>query len=306
MTASILQNDPEKASRSESAPLPANLHSRTLHITTSATSPPPDGGLLAWTQVLAGHLVVFNTWGYINSFGIFQAYYSTSLSRSPSEISWVVSIQILLVFLIGAFSGRAPDAGYHRAVIVAGAVLQVVGIFMTSLSTTYWQLFLAQGICQGLGDGLLFCPTVALISTYFLKKRSLAISSVACGGATGGMIFPAIARQLLPTIGFAWTVRVMGFVILTNFAVVLALTRTRIPPRKTGPIIEWAAFREMPYVLFTVGSFLAYLGLHFAYFYVCSQKSLLSSVRLNHFRSTPLVAISSTSPRRHPYLSSWS
>lgn len=27
-------------------------------------SPPPDGGLVAWTQVLMGHLVMFNTWGY--------------------------------------------------------------------------------------------------------------------------------------------------------------------------------------------------------------------------------------------------
>ena len=32
----------------------------------------PDGGLKAWTQALMGHLVVFNTWGYINSFGVFQ------------------------------------------------------------------------------------------------------------------------------------------------------------------------------------------------------------------------------------------
>lgn len=27
----------------------------------------PDGGLVDWTQVLAGHLVIFNCWGYITS-----------------------------------------------------------------------------------------------------------------------------------------------------------------------------------------------------------------------------------------------
>lgn len=27
----------------------------------------PNGGLVAWTQVLTGHLVVFNVWGYITS-----------------------------------------------------------------------------------------------------------------------------------------------------------------------------------------------------------------------------------------------
>lgn len=28
---------------------------------------PPDGGIVAWTQVAMGHLVMFNTWGYITS-----------------------------------------------------------------------------------------------------------------------------------------------------------------------------------------------------------------------------------------------
>ena len=40
---------------------------RVLSRTRSATSwkdpgPPPDGGVFAWTQVLAGHLTIMNTW----------------------------------------------------------------------------------------------------------------------------------------------------------------------------------------------------------------------------------------------------
>ena len=234
----------------------------------SSVEPPPDGGLRAWTQVLVGHLVVFNTWGSISSFGIFQAYYVTALKRSPSDISWVGSFQILLIFLIGSFSGRAMDAGYYRTVLIAGSTFFLVGMFMTSFCTQYWQLVLSQGICQGIGNGLLFCPTVSLISTYFLKRRALAISLVACGGAVGGMVFPAIAQQLLPRVGFPWTVRVMGFVALFNFCIVISFARTRIAPRKTGPLIEWAAFTELPYVLFIMGMFLTLWGVYFVYYYV--------------------------------------
>jgi hypothetical protein len=36
-----------------------------------------------------GHLVVFNTWGYIVTFGVFQAYYESTLGVSASAISWV-------------------------------------------------------------------------------------------------------------------------------------------------------------------------------------------------------------------------
>ena len=239
--------------------------------------PPPDGGLKAWTQVLAGHLVVFNCWGYINSFGLFQEYYVTTLGRSPSAVSWVGSVQVLLVFLIGTFSGRAMDAGYYQITLITGSILQLVGVFMTSLSTKYWQLVLSQGICQGLGDGLVFCPTISLISTYFSTKRSLAISSVACGAATGGVVFPIIAQQLLPKIGFGWTVRVMGFVILANITVINTFARTRIPPRRTGPFIEWAAFKELPYVLFTSGMFLTLWGVYFSYYYV--RRTPISSLK---------------------------
>lgn len=27
--------------------------------------PPPDGGVIGWTQAIAAHFVIFNTWGYI-------------------------------------------------------------------------------------------------------------------------------------------------------------------------------------------------------------------------------------------------
>lgn len=212
--------------------------------------------------------MAFNSWGYINSFGLFQAYYTTALNKSPSSISWVGSIQVFLTLFIGTFSGRALDAGFYRYVALAGLGLQVLAVFMTSLVTEYWQLILAQGICQGLGNGLVFTPTVALVSTYFVKRRAVAISCMTSGTATGGIIFPVVARQLLHRIGFSWTIRVMGFIILANSAVVLALARSRNPSRRTGPLVEFAAFADPWYSFFGLGLLLALLGLYFGYFYV--------------------------------------
>lgn len=45
----------------------------------------PDGGLVAWTQVLAGHLVIFNCWGYITS-------YVLSLCLLTRNYGWISSI----------------------------------------------------------------------------------------------------------------------------------------------------------------------------------------------------------------------
>jgi hypothetical protein len=203
------------------------------------------------------------------SFGIFQGYYTDAAGYSPSDVSWVGTIGLFLAYFISGFSGRALDAGHYRAILVCGLTLQLISVFTTSVSTAYWQLFLSQGICSGIGNGLLFCPAVALVSTYFSsRRRAAAVSLVACGGGTGGMVFPAIAQSLLPKIGFAWTVRAMGFVMLFNAVLVLLFSRTRLPPRKSGPLIDWDSLREPSYVSFCVGVFFVFLGLFFAYYYI--------------------------------------
>ncbi|CZR57866.1 related to monocarboxylate transporter 4 [Phialocephala subalpina] len=232
--------------------------------------PPPDGGVVGWTQAALGHLVIMNTWGFINSFGVFQTYYVTSLSRTPSDISWVGSIQVFLLFFIGTFTGRLTDAGYFRPVFLVGSFLAIFGLFMTSLSTSYWQLFLAQGVCCGLGNGCLFCPSLSLLSTYFSKKRSLALGIAAAGSATGGMVFPAMVQQLLPRIGFAWTMRSLGFIQLGCLLVCNIGIRPRIAPRKTGALVDWKSFKELPYVLFAAGMFFNFWGVYFAFYYIGS------------------------------------
>lgn len=256
-------------------PTNASAIARTLSVVRTRESgkdlgPPPDGGFQAWLQVALGHLIIFNTWGYINSFGVFQTYYTTELGRSPSDISWVGSMQIFLLFFIGTFSGRATDAGYFRFTLTIGATLECFCIFMASLCTEYWQLFLVQGLGQGIGCGLMFCPTLALISTYFVKRRGIAIGLVASGSATGGLVFPAVIMRLLPRVGYGWTMRTLGFISLVTLTPCLIFFKQRLSPHRSGPLVEWAAFKEMPYLLFAVGMFLNFWGLYVAFFYIGS------------------------------------
>lgn len=225
--------------------------------------------LQAWSQVLLSHLINFNSFGFMLSFGIFQGYYAKAFSINTSKVSWIGTTQLFLVYFIGAFSGRIMDAGFYRYNLFLGLLLQLGGVFATSFANEYWQLLLAQGLCQGLGNGLVFCPAVALISTYFPpKRRSFAVSLVACGGATGGMVFPAIAQSLLYRIGFPWTIRIMGFVMLAISILVLPFSKPKYQPRSSKAWLDLDAFRELPYVLFCLGMFLAFLGLYFAYYYV--------------------------------------
>lgn len=159
-------------------------------------------------------------------------------------------------------------------------IINVLGVFMTSLCHEYWQIFLSQGLMSGIGCGLMFCPTIALLPTYFEKRRALALSGAAAGSATGGLIIPAMVNSLLPKIGFAWTMRCLGFFSLATLLPGLFFLKQRLPPRATGPIVEWKAFREVPYLCFASGMFFVILGLYVGFFYVSSfaRDALGSSV----------------------------
>ena len=100
---------------------------------------------------------------------------------------------MFLLFFVGTLSGRAMDAGYFRSLVVGGCLMQMLGVFATSFCKEYWQLFLAQGVVQGLGNGMLFTPLVALVSTYFTTRRALALGFAACGAPTGGIAFPLVS-----------------------------------------------------------------------------------------------------------------
>ncbi|KAH7150666.1 riboflavin transporter MCH5 [Fusarium sp. MPI-SDFR-AT-0072] len=236
--------------------------------TASLVAPPPDGGFWAWISVVSGFFIILNTWGVFLSFGVFQTYYARELERSPSDISWIGSFELSLLFFTGGPAGVLTDAGFFRGAVNTGAVLVVFGTFMTSLSKTYWQVFLAQGVCVGLGNGLVFTPTMTVMSTYFSRKRELAMGLAACGSTVGGLIFPSMARTLLPNIGFGWTMRSIGFLQFGTLVVALALLRPRAMPRAKGPLVDWVTFNELDYTFYAAGCFLVYIGVFFPFFYL--------------------------------------
>jgi MFS family permease len=242
-------------------------------------APPPDGGLAAWTQVAMGWLIIFTAWGYVNSFGSFQTYYTSVLPQTPAQISWIGSIQSWLTFFLSAFSGRLLDAGYFLPTIVVGSLLQLLGIFLMSVSTQYWQLMLTQGVLTGIGSGLFFTPSVAIVSTYFLKRRAIAVGLATTGNSIGGLVYPLVVRELIPRVGFAWTTRTIGFINLVALGLACIFLRPRLPPRKSGPLMDWSALKEPVYLAYAIGLFLMIWGVFFTLYYVSLCLPALPGVR---------------------------
>jgi len=103
------------------------------------------------------------------------------------------------------------------------------------------------------------------------------------------MVYPIVVRELLPKIGFAWTTRVLGFLNLGLLAIAFAFMRPRLPPRSTGPVIDWQAFTEPVFVLFVAGLFFILWNVYFTLYYIASYG--IEAVGLSYTASTTLVMI---------------
>ncbi|TAQ87456.1 hypothetical protein B7494_g4213 [Chlorociboria aeruginascens] len=147
----------------------------------------PNGGLMAWLQVVGSFFLFFNSWGIVNTFGVYQTFYQGNLlsSESPSNISWIGAIQAYLLLLVSVIVGPLFDAGHFRSLLLVGTFFAVFGTMMLSISTDYWQVMLAQALCVGIGCGCLFVPSVAIVPTYFTTKKALATGIAASGSSLG-------------------------------------------------------------------------------------------------------------------------
>ncbi|RMZ17520.1 hypothetical protein D0860_00395 [Hortaea werneckii] len=231
--------------------------------------PPPNGGLTAWLQVVGSWMLFFNTWGILNTFGVFQTYYESGelFSTSSSNISWIGSIQALMVLLVGAVVGPVYDNGYFRYLLVFGSFFIVFGFMMLSLCNEFWQCLLAQGFCVGIGGGALFVPAVAIMPTYFTSKLGLALGLAASGSSMGGIIYPIMFYRLLDEVGFGWAVRIVGFTALATLMVPLAVMRMRVKPPKARSIVDLSAFTDGPYMLLVFATLIGFIGLYVGIFY---------------------------------------
>ena len=168
-------------------------------------------------------------------------------------------IQYSLTFLPCLITGRLFDIGYYKGPLLAASVVLVAATFLVAECTQYWHFLLCQGFAIGVGvhcvvlsltfadtnpqlaSGVIFGPTVSVISHWFRKRRSEAMGIVAVGSSIGGTIFPIVFRNLVGQVGyfasrlyytngvliyfcschfrFKWTMRIIGFILMAIIAI---------------------------------------------------------------------------------------
>ncbi|RAL02643.1 MFS general substrate transporter [Aspergillus ibericus CBS 121593] len=200
----------------------------------------PEGGRDAWLVVLGAWCGLTASLGIYNTVGVFEAVISNVVlpNDSPSTLGWIFSVYAFVNWVCGVQIGPTFDAMGPRALIVAGTICTLVGIFTLSVCTEYYQIFLSFSILTGIGSSLLLTPSMGCVAHWFKERRGLASGIAFIGGGFGGVLFPLMIQSLLPQVGWGWSIRILGFVLLVLCAISVAFCRSRVPPRK-GTETTW-------------------------------------------------------------------
>lgn len=147
--------------------------------------------------------------GLLILFGALQPHYQFSLLQlhSASSITWIGGLQSFLLVSAGIVTGPIYDMGHQKTLIVTGGVLTVFGMMMLSLCTEYYQIILTQGLCIGLGAGLVNVPSTAMVAESFsADSRPVALALVNSGISVGELsqfnffwLFAYIAPRIMGT-----------------------------------------------------------------------------------------------------------
>lgn len=168
-----------------------------------------------WLVLLGCGVSSMIVFGMINSYGVFQTHYETTLFPlvPSSKLSIIGATQASITYFLSPFSIPLVHAFGIRQVLALGATFLVIAFFglATTSSTQLWKCYLFEGVFFSIGGALQFGPAMTIPSEWFKKKRGTAFGISAGFVGVGGVVWPIIFNQMIQKHGFKWTVMTIAF-----------------------------------------------------------------------------------------------
>jgi len=116
---------------------------------------------------------------------------------------------------------------------------------------------------------------------------------VAVGSSVGGTVIPIAAHNLIPIVGFRWTMRIIAFILLFALTLANLMIKRRLPATNApGGLLNLRAFKSAAFTIYCLSAFFIFLGLYTVLTYVNISASLLRNTGSLSFY---LVAIANAS-----------
>lgn len=220
----------------------------------------PEGGLRAWLVVTAAWLMLLPSFGFMVAIGTLQDYWSQHqlAHYTARDIGWIPSVFVYLSLGLGIWVGPLFDRYGPRWIALSGSTGYLIMIFLLAECDQFWQMILCCGVLGGMTGAMLTTTSLAVVAHWFKARRGLAQGIAMVGSSAGGLSIPLILRSTFPRYGYAWSLRILGFIFMVCFLVANCLMKARIPPTaaaKKKAIISLSIFGDLRFSLFTITVF---------------------------------------------------
>ena len=132
------------------------------------------------------------------------------ISVSPFIVAWVGAMAGSLNFLCGPLTSILCDRFGCRRVAFAGALLSMIGLFLTSLVTQLHFMYLTYGLLWGIGSSFSFVPSIVILGDYFDKRLSLANGLATSGSGVGSLLASPAINYSLRVVGWKNSLRILS------------------------------------------------------------------------------------------------
>ena len=186
-------------------------------------------------RVVTGCFIVLSTSSGLGFYGL--AVYLNAFSRERGWAVASVSLATTLFFFVGGIVGvwtaRLVARYDVRFVIVGGSLLGGGALAILGQVQEKWQLFVVYGVFAVGWSGAGMVPTTTVITRWFHRRRSVALSVASTGLSVGGILLTPAAKWLLDERGLEAGTPVLGLVFVLG-TVPFALWLVRPDPAIEG------------------------------------------------------------------------
>jgi MFS family permease len=199
-----------------------------------------------WVIVGAGMLIGCVGMGTLFSLAVFLQPMSVDTGWSRTGISTAMTIDFLAMGVAAFGWGALSDRWGTRAVVLAGGVLQGAGLVLASRATSLFEFQLLYGLIIGVAAGSSYAPVMSVVTAWFDKNRSLAVSLVSAGMGMAPLTVAPFARWLITAYDWRPAMLIIGVVawilmIPASLLIRRAPAQTAAPTRGVAtPVAEFA------------------------------------------------------------------
>ncbi|KAH6976242.1 major facilitator superfamily domain-containing protein [Ilyonectria sp. MPI-CAGE-AT-0026] len=226
---------------------------------------PSDHGKDAWLFLAACFFVDALAWGFPNSFGVFQEYYSGHALFAGSAMIPVIGtctlgIMYLTMPLIMGFQRLYPRFGRWSPVI--GLSIMSISLGIGSYSQTTTHLMVSQGIFFAIGSSILYCPCLLYLEEWFIERRGLAFGGFLSGTGLSGSVLPLLLEHFLGRHGFRTTLRIWAVSLVVLTVPLAYFIKPRLPTASTSHLrpFRFGFALNRTFILFQASNIFQALG----------------------------------------------